>query len=223
MSQQDNVDISRNLDEYLGARVDTARYSSFDYCYNYFRGFHETGRVAALTDSKHLEVSCLQLGFYLASWGMFRGKAELLTHSVKRLAPAVEAIAAAPSALWNVDANDYGTDAQWLLFETERSLRCALPGGRSQTLVTKAMLGVFGCVPAFDRFFKVGFDVTTFGPKALANIERYYHANAAVIDRHRVPTLDFATGAPTGRLYTAAKVIDMIFFIEGRRRPQPIP
>jgi hypothetical protein len=53
----------------------------------------------------------------------------------------------------------------------------------------------------------------------LAGIERYYQENAESIDRHRVATLDFATGAPTPRTYTAAKVIDMIFFIEGLRTP----
>ncbi len=39
--------------------------------------------------------------------------------------------------------------------------------------------------------------------------------NASVIDQHRVPTLDFDTGTETARRYTRAKVIDMIFFVEG--------
>lgn len=223
MSRRDDVDIDGNVETYLGARVDTARYSSFDYCFNYFRDFHDTGNVDALTDAGHLEVSCLQLGFYLASWGMFRGKAELLTHSVKRLAPVIDVIAGAPPELWDVDANDYGTDAQQLLFEAERQLRHALPGGQSQTLVTKTMLGAFGCVPAFDRFFRVGFNTARFGPKALAGIERYYQVNAETIDRNRVATLDFATREPTPHTYTAAKVIDMIFFIEGLRSPAAQP
>ncbi len=217
MMRRDDIDIAGNVETYLGARVDTARYSSFDYCFNYFRDFHDTGNVAALTDAAHLEVSCLQLGFYLASWGMFRGKAALLTHSVKRLAPVIEVIVGAPPELWDVDANDYGTDAQQLLFEAERQLRRALPGGQSQTLVTKTMLGAFGCVPAFDRFFRVGFSTSRFGPKSLAGIERFYQVNAEAIERHRVAALDFATGEPTRKTYTAAKVIDMIFFIEGLR------
>lgn len=223
MSRRDDVDIDGNVESYLRGRVDTARYSSFDYCFNYFRDFHDTGKVAALTDGENLEVSCLQLGFYLASWGMFRGKAELLTHSVKCLAPVIDVIAGAPPELWDVDADDYGTDAQQLLFEAERQLRHALPGGQSQTLVTKTMLGAFGCVPAFDRFFRVGFKTSRFGPKALTGIERYYRENAETIDRNRVATLDFATGEPTSHRYTAAKVIDMIFFIEGLRGPAAQP
>ena len=74
MSRRDDVDIDGNVETYLGARAGTSRYSSFDYCFNYFRGFHDAGNVAALTDAEHLEVSCLQLGFYLGAGGCFAGR-----------------------------------------------------------------------------------------------------------------------------------------------------
>lgn len=68
---------------------------------------------------------------------------------------------------------------------------------------------------AFDRFFRVGFGATTFGPKSLRNIEAYCRANAEAIERHCEHTLDFTTGAPSSRRYTRAKVIDMVFFTVG--------
>lgn len=43
-----------------------ARYASFDYCFNYFQSFR--GRASELISEENLEHSCLQLGFYLASW-----------------------------------------------------------------------------------------------------------------------------------------------------------
>ena len=43
----------------------------------------------------------------------------------------------------------------------------------------------------------------------------YPGANAEVIDRNRVHTLEFDSGAPSPRRYTRAKVIDMIFFVAG--------
>ena len=217
------TDIEGNFGRYLAGRTDTARYSSFDYCFNYFGSFRDAGRVEALTDPAHLQMSCLQLGFYLASWGMFRGKAELLSHSARRLAPVIEAIAAAPSQIWTVDAGGYDTGGREVVFDVARGLGGALPGGRSATLVTKTMLGVFGCVPAYDRFFRTGFGVTAFGPKSLAALDEYYKANAEAIDHCRVPTLDFTTGAETGRTYTRAKVIDMVFFIEGAGLGAPAP
>jgi hypothetical protein len=39
-----------------------------------------------------------------------------------------------------------------------------------------------------------------------------------VIDRYRVSTIDFNTGGASGIRYTGAKVIDMIFFIEGMKK-----
>jgi hypothetical protein len=77
------------------------------------------------------------------------------------------------------------------------------------------MLGVFGCVPAFDTYFKKGFAVGTFGTTSLLKVARYYQMNSDLIEAHRVPTLDFASGVETSRRYTRAKVIDMIFFVEG--------
>ena len=53
------------------------------------------------------------------------------------------------------------------------------------------------------------------GNDELGRLARSYEQNAAVIDRNRVPTLDFDTGLSTGRLYSRAKVIDMVFFVEG--------
>ena len=50
-------------------------------------------------------------------------------------------------------------------------------------------------------------------------IRNYWEQNAEFIERHRVPTLDFDPGRFTHRRYPQAKVIDMIFFIEGGRTP----
>ncbi len=213
-----HVDIDTAATRYLSDRRDSARFASFDYCFNYFQSFYETGTVEDLAAPDSLQVSCLQLGFYLASWGMFRGSADLRHHSAKRLAPVIDAIVAAPTAVWSADADDYRPEVQAVLIGVAHALRAVLPGGQSQTLVTKTMLGVFGCVPAFDRFFRIGFGASTFGAKSLTAIGAFYHANAAAIERCRVPTLDFATGGDTRRSYTRAKVIDMVFFTEGLAR-----
>jgi hypothetical protein len=63
--------------------------------------------------------------------------------------------------------------------------------------------------------FKKGFGVATFGRKSLRKVGNFYRDNAGIIEAHREATLDFDTGLATQRRYTRAKVIDMIFFIEG--------
>lgn len=57
---QDFLDVSE------GEKPDiNSRSRSWDYCYNYFQDHPEP--------TQDLERSCLQLGYYLASWGMLRG------------------------------------------------------------------------------------------------------------------------------------------------------
>lgn len=114
-----------------------------------------------------------------------------------------------------MDAHLYGDGSCPVVFETARQIEAALPAGASDILVTKVMLGTFGCVPAFDTYFKKGFGVSTFGSKALKKVGAFYAANAELIERNRVQTLEFDSGATTQRRYTRAKVIDMIFFVAG--------
>ncbi len=212
------LDIEGNLRQYLADRDDpTGRYASFDYCFNYFQEQRETSGVTSLVESDQLQTSCLQLGFYLASWGMFRGSAELLSRSAKCFVPVLEAIVDAPPEVWKIDAGAYSPEAIDTLLGVGRTIGRVLPGGQSPTLVTKTMLGVFGCVPAFDNYFRKGFGVWSFGRKALGMINAFYERHGEVIERHRVPTWDFEKARLSERRYTRAKVIDMIFFIEGAR------
>lgn len=77
------------------------------------------------------------------------------------------------------------------------------------------MLGVFGCIPAFDQYFKKGIGVSTLSAQSLQKIRRFYEANDSAIESNRAPTIDFDTGQPTEHRYPRAKVIDMIFFVAG--------
>jgi hypothetical protein len=172
-----------------------------------------------------MEASCLHLGFYLASWGMLRGSSDMLQRSARHLVPLIVTIAETPSEVWDLDLDGYDTEGIDLVHRTALDVRRALrPVEVSDTLVTKVMLGVFGCVPAFDTYFRKGFGVAAFSKGSLRLLGAFYRANAPIIDRLRPPTLDFATGRPSVRLYTRAKVVDMIFFIEGgypRRAASP--
>ena len=71
------LDIEKNIGEYLGDLDPISRYASFDYSFNFFQFHREQGRLADLLHGEALQLSCLHLGFYLASWGMLRGSTEL--------------------------------------------------------------------------------------------------------------------------------------------------
>ncbi len=82
------------VNEYAKKRQASHRYASFDYCYNYFH----PSNTPDLT--KEMEKSCLALGFYLASWGMFRGSSFLLERSVKSFVPVIDYVSSLETEIW---------------------------------------------------------------------------------------------------------------------------
>jgi hypothetical protein len=221
------VDFGDNIRRFRDDGQPERRFASFDYCFNHFQAFREAGGVADIAAAENMPLSCLHLGFYLASWGMFRGPSVLRRRSVKQFEPVVELIARTPRDVWEIDAHCYSEAVCRRLADTAIDIQKALhyPEGRrppTKTLATKITLGVFGNVPAFDSRVLAGLRRTghtgRFGVRALVGIGHFYDIHRGVIDQHRDYTLDFTTGQPTQRQYTRAKVIDEIFYIEGRPR-----
>ena len=106
-------DIKKSLDRFLegqgknkGRKADE-RYASFDFCYNHFYSFYKEKRLSELADGKNLQTSCLQIGFYLASWGMMRGSSFLLEKSVRNYKSLIVAISKMNPKLWEIDVENY--------------------------------------------------------------------------------------------------------------------
>ena len=151
------VDLKGNLDVFLRRRSPAARYASFDYCFNYFQDARDNQHTAALGSDDRLELSCLHLGFYLASWGMMRGSGGLHSRSLAELVPVVRAVADEPATTWELDVPGYSEAGITAVLALGDRIRAVYTFAASSVLVTKTMLGVFGCIPAFDRFFRLGF------------------------------------------------------------------
>jgi hypothetical protein len=151
---------------------------------------------------------------------MLRGSTFLFGKSAKVYEPLIKCVATWPRALWDIDVHCYTPqNVQQILDFREKIVRnLDYANGPSDILVTKIMLGIFGNVPAFDSYFKIGLGISTFGRQALLKVADFYKVNMSIIERNRRTTLDFVTGQPTQRFYTRAKVIDMIFFIEGMKK-----
>lgn len=190
------------------------RYASFDYCFNYFQSFRD--RKNELVSAEHLQQSCLQLGFYLASWGMLRGSTGQLQKSMRHLVPTIELIAATDDQVWQIDIDQYNEENIERLLKLSRQIKMAIQvdGSATDTLSTKVMLGVFGNVPAFDTRFKQGFGSSTLGKKSLRGIAAFYDQHQPFSDR-RIQTMAFDTQTPSDLYYPKAKLLDMVFFIKG--------
>jgi hypothetical protein len=138
------------------------RYRSWEHCYAYFRQARRRGLA------RERDQAALQLGFYLASWGMYRGSSFLLQYSYTVHRTVVDLTADRHyDKLWNTDfgANEADSelvpDVERLIEAIRQSYRTFVPSKQSRqptdTLITKAILGTFGCLPACDRYFLAGF------------------------------------------------------------------
>lgn len=217
------TDIETLVNEFKDQSKPDDRYTSFDYCYNYF----------LTTDNltKDIEKSCLVIGFYLASWGMLRGSSFLLQKSVKHFQPAIKYIETLDRTIWEIDVDTYNEENIQIIIKTYKDIKDRLiqNGNRDLTLITKLLLGVFGFIPAFDNFFATSFSkiypeqcsFTTVNVKSLRYIKQFYDVNKETIDSlsSRTFTKDFITEKVTKTNYPKAKIIDMYGFILGSKKP----
>jgi len=210
------------IESFNNKRKANLRYTSFDYCFNYFQSFEDKKTI---TSNENLELSCLQLGFYLASWGMLRGSSEALNHSVKWFAPVIEIISNSDRVLWTLDVDGYNEETLKVINSTYDQLAKALNVKTHITLVTKIMLGVYGCVPAFDNNFTAWHRSIIKGKQTftqkLDGIKKFYmdSNNKDTIDHYArsLKTIEFKTESSANRCYTKAKIIDMIGFEIGAK------
>lgn len=215
------MDVANNINKYMEKRTFDKRYASFDYCFNYFQEFYERDNIQGIAIPKNIQQSCLHLGFFLASWGMFRGKSFLLQKSAKHFEGLIIEISKLDKKYWAIDADNYDDKSVRSLLKVRDVIFSKLGGVGEKatiTLVTKIMLGVFGSVPAFDENFCKAFRITkNLNEKALKTIATYYQNNTVEFGKFykSIRTLDFSTGKETSRLYTKAKLVDMVGFVEG--------
>ena len=134
------------------------RSRSWEHCYRYF---HKKTPEAIAEDRDH---AALQLGFYLASWGMYRGSGFLLQYDYTINLGVVNRLFTPEfSELWGRGQEFGGGDNDEALVPTIvevcKAVREAYScfGQASDILVTKVILGTLGCLPAFDTYFEKGF------------------------------------------------------------------
>ena len=141
------TDIETIVNKFKSQSNPDDRYTSFDYCYNYF------GTTNDITQD--IEKSCIVLGFYLASWGMFRGSSFLLQKSVKHFEPTIRYIATLDKSVWEIDSDNYDENNILTIIKIYNGIKSRLinKDNSDLTLITKILLGVFGFIPAFDNYF----------------------------------------------------------------------
>lgn len=216
--------ISSVVEHFMGGLKGAAshdRVLSWDFCFEHFADLE---RVRS-----DRQASCMQLGYYLASWGMLRGSSYLFKNTnARHYLQALDVIERHMSEMRGLTPADFVTQQnQELLVSVYQELGDALlpEGGRRLTLVTKTMMGVWGVFPSLDSYFvqtfraiakerKKGNPFSKFSVNTVELIGEFYETHQKEIDRLATAyqTVDFASGLPSGRSIPAAKVIDIYGF-----------
>ncbi|MEP7211666.1 MAG: hypothetical protein ABI791_01225 [Acidobacteriota bacterium] len=224
MVQQPDIDIV--VGKFTQNTKPIDRYTSFDYCFNYFRPSNDL--------TKDIEKSCLELGFYLASWGMYRGSSALLQKSVKCFSPLIEYLSALDESDWDIDLNNYSDKNIQRIITIYKEVKRILikKGNADVTLVTKILLGVFGFVPAFDSYFTSTFreiygeqcGFRRVNTESLTLIKTFYESNRSTIDdlSQRTFTTDFIEETKTTINYPRAKIVDMYGFTRAFKKRESV-
>ena len=223
---KDGIDGAANLRLYTKGRKPHFRDASWGYCYSFFRD-HREQRDALRPGGKLHRQACMELAAYMASWGMYRGSGPLLQRSAVQFGPVVEAMVNADAegtSLWDLDVDRYGKETFTLLEAEVSRLRGALKKwpvkdrGVTPTVVTKLMLGVYGCVPAFDDYVRQG--AGSFCKRTITRLGQFWSEQGKAIERV-APSGVFDFDRYKRRevrhdiRWTQAKVLDAVFYVAG--------
>ncbi len=195
---------------------DCNRDISWEDCHSAFRYVYKKGFKKG--DSEFLS---LHLTGYLASWGMYRGSSDLLKKYKYLIHVNLIEILYQEKylPLFNVDEKNFNQNIlliKSIYKEIENYYhtfcandKCFNP---SETLVTKIMLGVYGCVPAYDRNLVKGlqyYNIQRSGNKKFESLQVWLDNNSNFV----VELLDFGNKNFANRkvLYPFMKLVDMYF------------
>ncbi len=195
-----------------------ARYRSWEHCYSNF--YHARGK-----EDVDIDYLSLQLAFYLASWGMYRGSSFLLQKGYKIHIPVIEELLKNKyDPLMGIKCSDFKKESNQKLLEeindfiseyyetVRKSVKSQeIKNDVSYTLITKILMGTLGCVPAYDRYFISGIKnqkVATgiYNIKSVLQLVDFYEKNADRLDQVQKSMI------VSDLLYPQMKIIDMGFW-----------
>ncbi|WP_040205936.1 hypothetical protein [Neobacillus jeddahensis] len=199
------------------------RFKSWEHCNHFFRSNYKH-----LNDDKIFDHACLQLAFYLASWGMLRGGAFLLQKDYRIHEYFINDIVRNPN-YYHYFHNEIHYELSResikgigkLIKDTSDTYVeniTQINGENTKitvtdTLASKILLGVFGNVPAYDRYLKEALRLhgisQQFNESSLLELVDFYNQNLDEFEKcHRMFSED-------GINYTPMKLVDMYFWQVG--------
>lgn len=211
---QTNLDINTALNAikkyHYSIDDEYTRYKSWEHCYNAFKKYRH--------DKDKTEFLCMHLSCFMASWGMLRGS-KLIEYDYFIYKDFVTEISDSKYDRLYDDSfenNDLINELvniinKLYLHKISKKARITENDRLSDTFVTKILLGVFGCVPAFDRYFVKAVShykvcSQSFNERSLMNLQTFYNLHFEAFENLRKQIEN------EGVYYTPMKLIDMCFW-----------
>lgn len=210
------MEITATVEKYLNAIISDEyhRFKSWDYCFNAFSG------------SKQSDLQVLELAFYLASWGMYRGSSGLLQRNYLIHRDAVGILFSKSNlALKCNETTEIKKENIKAILSLKDELakhysninftkdtNVSKPISPTDTLLSKVILGTLGCVPAYDRYLISGLKEmkishTSFNELSLRELFDFLEKNK--IEFVQLQTL---IKKKVKRHYPLMKILDMYFW-----------
>ena len=210
------------IEKYYNESENNGRYRSWEHCYLAFYNAITNGDKSSETK----DYLSLQLAFYLASWGMYRGSSFLLQKDYTIHKKIVDLVLNEKyRELWRIQCEDLEKKID-ILFELVDRINKDYSDIRedvkkenseniSDILITKVLLGTLGCVPAYDKFFKNGLRKSRmknigFTSKSINELCDYYKNNKEELEQVRSKMFIQEIE------YPQMKLIDMGFWMIGK-------
>ena len=226
-------------------KFEETRYLSWDHCYKYFQ--NNIKNIALKNEELNeevLDIASLHLGFYLASWGLISGSTFLLQSDYKIHKSLIENIIVNHEykKLWDFDFSSNNEEIEaflCLLFDKEsgmiNAIKKSYPDAKnskgndaipSDTLTTKIIMGIFGCIPAYDGFFMKGLwyanNLNTFNSSFIQKLSK--DSMKKLIDFYQENYMEWTNIKEDKSCnYPVMKLIDMYFWKIGiEKNPKKI-
>lgn len=197
---------------------ENGRYRSWEHCYSNFINARDNKNA-------ELDYLSLQLAFYLASWGMYRGSSFLLQKDYKIHIPVVkELLKEEYDPLAGIDCVELKREENQRLLENINAFldeyysnirdevkNIKVRNQLSSTLITKILMGTLGCVPAYDRYFISGIKKQkvasgNYNMKSIVQLVVFYESNIVELENIRKDM------KVNGMAYPQMKILDMAFW-----------
>lgn len=188
--------------------IEYNRFQSWEHCYEYFY----SNKYNIDYDKAALMLFC-----YLASWGMLRNSF-LMEYDYKLHVDLIKDLIPKYNSLWESDENSWN-----LICEADQTICNYYKDFKnkseriSDTLRTKILLGIFGCIPAYDRFFKEG--ISKYNKPKKLNLISYFGKNSYLklwdfYNKQKIQ--DFYLHNNPKIKYPPMKLVDMYFWQIGK-------